>query len=87
MDNIFSYHPHFTDEESKMGQGSHTAGIWTLWFRNPRARPLNQYTIPVSECRNSFEDFTGEIRKLSMGVVQMLSLPETEIDDFVKSLE
>lgn len=56
-----------------MGQGSHTASKWTLWYTNPRGYAFNQYTIPASECRNSFEDFTGEMRKLLMGTVHVLS--------------
>lgn len=53
--------------------GDHTASKWTLWDRNPRGCPFNQDTVPASDCRNSFEDFTGEMRRLLMGAVHVLS--------------
>lgn len=75
MDNTFSHHPHFTDEEPEMGQGGrgHTASKWTLWNKNPGGYDFNQYTIPASEGRNCSEDFTGEMKKLLMEAVHMLS--------------
>lgn len=72
MDNIFYHYPHFTDEEPKLGPRSPTASKQTSWDTNPRVSALNQYA-PASECRNSFEDFKGETRKLSVGAVHKLS--------------